>query len=100
MNDARHGKPSAGRLVRRLTIRNQRGLHARAAAKFVQAACGFEAEVTVEKGGQRVSGKSIMGLMMLAAGLGSEIEVSADGPDAADAMAAITELVERKFDEE
>lgn len=87
--------------VRRvLLITNKRGLHARAAAKFVQCAGGFAAEVTVHKDGQSVSGRSIMGLMMLAAAPGSSIEVSADGPDAEAAVAAIARLVDGKFDED
>ena len=92
--------PSAGTVISRtLEIRNQRGLHARAAAKFVKLVGQFAAEITVVKGDVSVSGNSIMGLMMLAAGPGTEIEVRASGPDAAAAMAAIAELVERKFDE-
>ena len=83
-----------------VTIRNQRGLHARAAAKFVKLADQFAAEVTVRKGDMSVSGRSIMGLMMLAAGPGCEIELLAEGADAERALAAIAELVQRKFDED
>ena len=91
---------SAGSVISRtLEIRNQRGLHARAAAKFVKLVAQFAAEVTVVKGDVTVSGSSIMGLMMLAAGPGTEIEVRASGRDAAAAMAALAALVERKFDE-
>ncbi|MCW5732063.1 MAG: HPr family phosphocarrier protein [Alphaproteobacteria bacterium] len=82
-----------------LTICNQRGLHARAAAKFVKCAGQFRAEITVARDGTRVSGQSIMGLMMLAAGLGSEIEISASGPDSEQALAAIRALVECGFEE-
>ena len=82
------------------TIANQRGLHARAAAKFVQVSARFEAEITVSRGGQTVSGSSIMGLMMLAAGPGCDIEISAAGPDAPAALAALGKLIEAKFDEE
>jgi phosphocarrier protein len=82
-----------------VTIRNSRGLHARAAAKFVKTAGQFESSVTVSKGGQTVSGLSIMGLMMLAAGPGSAIEIEADGPEAAKAMASLIELVENEFEE-
>ena len=71
-----------------LTITNQRGLHARAAAKFVKLAGQFDAEVTVSKDGQSVSGLSIMGLMMLAAAAGDSIDVSTEGVDADAAMAA------------
>ena len=78
---------------------DQRGLHARAAAKFVKLVGQFAAEVTVVKGDVSVSGSSIMGLMMLAAGPGTEIEVRASGRDAAAVLAALAELVARKFDE-
>lgn len=83
-----------------LTIANQRGLHARAAAKFVKLAGSFSSEVEVNRGDTTVSGMSIMGLMMLAAGIGSTIHVSARGTDAAEAVAALADLVNRKFDEE
>lgn len=85
--------------ARCVTIVNQRGLHARAAAKLVKLADQFEAEVTVAKGEMTVSGRSIMGLMMLAAGPGCEIRLQAKGRDAAAALAAIADLVQRKFDE-
>jgi phosphocarrier protein len=84
---------------RTLTIVNQKGLHARAAAKFVKLAGQFAAEVTVVKGDMNVAGTSIMGLMMLAAGPGTEIELRASGADAAAALAALAALVERRFDE-
>jgi len=87
-------------LKRDLVIRNARGLHARAAAKFVKCVEQFDAEVVVTKGENEVSGISIMGLMMLAAATGSTISVSASGPDARKALAALTELVENKFGEE
>jgi phosphocarrier protein HPr len=83
-----------------LLIVNKRGLHARASAKFVQAVERFTAEVWVTRGGETVGGTSIMGLMMLAAGPGTRIIVSAKGADADAALAAITELVESKFNEE
>lgn len=87
--------------VRRvLLITNKRGLHARAAAKFVQCVGAFDAEVTVLKDGQSVSGRSIMGLMMLAAAPGSTIEIEAAGPEAEAAAAAIGDLVDGKFDED
>jgi phosphocarrier protein len=85
---------------RTLKILNKRGLHARAAAKFVRTAGQFDAAVKVTHGGQSVSGLSIMGLMMLAAGIGSEIEISISGPQAAEAMAALVELVNLKFGED
>ncbi len=84
----------------RVTIVNKRGLHARAAAKFVKSAGQFDARVGVNRNGQIVSGKSIMGLMMLAASPGTEIEIIADGPAADDALAALQALVQAGFDEE
>jgi phosphocarrier protein len=87
-------------LERKLLITNKRGLHARAAAKFVKCAGAFEAEIEVEKDGQAVSGRSIMGLMMLAAAPGCSILVRADGTDAPAAIEAIATLVAGKFDEE
>lgn len=98
--NGQHGAMPDGELVRFLTIVNQRGLHARAAAKFVKLADQFRADITVIKGDTSVSGRSIMGLMMLAAAPGTEIEVRAKGADAAAALAAIADLVERKFDED
>jgi phosphocarrier protein len=83
-----------------VTICNRRGLHARAAAKFVKLADEFEAEITVAKNGTSVSGRSIMGLMMLAAGIGTCIEVRAEGRDAAAAVAALAALIEGGFDEQ
>ncbi|WP_417830196.1 HPr family phosphocarrier protein [Thalassospira sp.] len=85
---------------RTLTISNQRGLHARAAAKFVKLAGEFESSIMVRNRGTEVSGVSIMGLMMLAASIGTEIEVEAIGPDATKAIVALNELVDAKFDEE
>jgi phosphocarrier protein HPr len=83
----------------KLTIVNRRGLHARASAKFVKCAEAFQAEVLVCKDDEVVVATSIMGLMMLGASLGSEITLQATGPDAEDALAALTLLVEDKFDE-
>ena len=81
-------------------IKNQRGLHARAAAKFAKVAGAFEAEITVSRSGQSVSGRSIMGLMMLAAAPGSEIDLAARGGDAEAALEAICTLIDAKFDED
>ena len=81
-------------------IVNERGLHARASAKFVKLAATFDAEVTVTRDGTTVDARSIMGLMMLAAGIGSTIEISADGPEAKPALDALVELVEGRFDED
>ena len=85
---------------RTVDIVNERGLHARASAKFVKLAAGFDAEVTVSREGATVDARSIMGLMMLAAGIGSQIEIAAEGPDAEAALAALCELVEARFHEE
>jgi phosphocarrier protein HPr len=83
-----------------IPIINKRGLHARASAKFVQTVERFNAEVWVTRGGETVGGTSIMGLMMLSAGPGTTIVVSAAGPEAKAALAAITELCASKFNEE
>jgi len=83
-----------------VTIVNKRGLHARAAAKFVETAGRFKADIEVSRGGQTVPGRSIMGLMMLAAGPGCDIDIRADGADADDAVAALRTLVEDGFDED
>jgi phosphocarrier protein HPr len=90
----------AGAISRELPIINKRGLHARASAKFVQTVERFNAEVWVTKGGETVGGTSIMGLMMLSAGPGTSITVSAIGPEAEAAVNAITDLVASKFNEE
>jgi phosphocarrier protein HPr len=87
-------------LVREFPIVNQRGLHARASAKFVQVASGFDASVHVEKDGVKVGGTSIMGLMMLAASPGYSIRVTASGPEAAQVMDALEKLVASRFGEE
>lgn len=85
---------------RSVGICNQRGLHARASAKFVKLASSFEAEVTVTRDGVTVDARSIMGLLMLGAGNGCDIEIRAEGSDAEPAVEALAELVERKFDED
>ncbi|WP_407177338.1 HPr family phosphocarrier protein [Bradyrhizobium sp. STM 3562] len=89
-----------GAISKELLIVNKRGLHARASAKFVQTVERFSAEVWVTRGSETVGGTSIMGLMMLAAAPGTTIKVSAIGTEAEAALAAITELVESKFNEE
>ena len=86
--------------TRELTIVNQRGLHARASAKFVQLAASFDAAVEVEKDGTSVGGMSIMGLMMLAASPGCSIRVTTSGPEAERAMDALADLVAARFGEE
>ena len=90
----------SGPLHRQLAIVNKRGLHARASARFVQLAETFDAELKVSRDGLSVGGQSIMGLMMLAAGLGSTIEVEASGREAQAALDAIARLVADKFGEE
>jgi len=92
--------PRAGAVTRVLKIVNEKGLHARASAKFVQTVEKFDAEVTVERAGESVGGNSIMGLMMLAAGIGTSINVSATGPQAAEVIDALDALVSSKFGEE
>ena len=81
-------------------IANQKGLHARAAAAFVKLAESFDAEITVKKNDLEVCGKSIMGLMMLAAAKGSEIELKAKGEQSRKAIEALTELINAKFNED
>ncbi|NQV46951.1 MAG: HPr family phosphocarrier protein [Rhodospirillaceae bacterium] len=83
-----------------VTILNQRGLHARAAARFVKTAGEFKSDIAVCRNGQTVSGLSIMGLMMLAAGIGSEIEITCSGADAETAMQALADMIANKFEEE
>ena len=93
--------PVQARTARRLAeICNQKGLHARAAARFVKTACEFEADIQVRKNGTSVSGRSIMGLMMLAAAAGTVIEITATGADAEAAVAMLARLIECKFDED
>ena len=89
----------AGAVSRELPIINKRGLHARASAKFVQMVERFNAEVWVTKGGETVGGTSIMGLMMLAAGTGTSITVVATGPEAAQVVEALADLVAGRFTE-
>lgn len=89
----------AAKAAQRVVIVNQRGLHARAAARFVKLAGGFDAAVTVTAKGTAVPGLSIMGLMMLAAGPGTELQISATGSDADSAVTALATLVTNRFDE-
>ena len=93
------GEDPGPKLSRPVTIPNRRGLHARAAAKFVTLAERFGASVDVVRDGQEVSARSIMGLMMLGAGQGAEIEIRAEGWDAKEALEALAGLVEAGFDE-
>jgi phosphocarrier protein HPr len=94
------GDTPGGPLVRDLTIVNKRGLHARASARFVQLAESFDATITVSKDQTVVAGTSIMDLMMLAAGPGSVIRVTAEGKDAAAALAALEALLAERFGED
>ena len=87
-------------VTKEMTVKNKLGIHARPAAMFVKIANKFHADITVEKDGQEINGKSIMGLMMLAAGQGSKLKVTAAGEDNARAMREIEQLIERKFDED
>lgn len=88
------------KITKELTIQNRLGLHARPSAMFVKVCSRFRCEIWVEKDGEQVNGKSIMGLMMLAAGLGSKLKVSCEGPDADKALSEIEALIQRKFDED
>ena len=94
------GSTVSGLLHRDLTIVNKRGLHARAAAKFVQTAERFDADISVTRDATTVGGTSIMGLMMLAASPGTTIRITATGNDAHAAVAALRQLVEARFGEE
>jgi phosphocarrier protein len=97
---AAHGDQDPNELRRTVTICNRRGLHARAAARFVKLAWQFDAEIVVAKNGTEVSGRSIMGLMMLAAGPGTTVELRGSGPEAERAVSALADLVSGGFDEE
>ena len=97
--EAEAGRDKDGQIVRTIRIVNKRGLHARAAARFVQCAEGFDATITVSKDQTTVGGTSIMGLMMLAAANGAEITVTARGPQAREAIEAIEVLVADRFGE-
>lgn len=100
MNENSASAPDRPLLARTVTIVNKRGLHARAAAKFVKLAGQYNAAIQVAKKETEVSGLSIMGLMMLAAGPGCEIEIKASGKDASPALSALVNLVAGGFDEE
>lgn len=91
---------SAKKLSKELTVQNKLGIHARPAAMFVKTASRFTSEIMVEKDGETVNGKSIMGLMMLAAGPGCKLTLHATGADAQTAVTEIEELLKRKFDED
>ena len=86
-------------ITSRVTISNKLGLHARASAKLTKLAGGFQCDVHLTRNGRRVNAKSIMGVMMLAAGMGAEVEVETDGPDESEAMQALRKLIEGRFGE-
>jgi phosphocarrier protein len=88
------------RVAREVEIINERGLHARASAKFVKTAAQFDAEIRVSRDGQTVDAQSIMGLMMLAAGIGTMIEITAEGPDAETAVETLVQLINDRLHEE
>jgi len=92
--------PDGGAITKELVIVNKLGIHARPAALFVKTANRFGCDIFVEKDGERINGKSIMGLMMLAAGPGSRLLIHAHGADALQAIAELEALIKRKFDEE
>ena len=94
-----NGKDKRSRLSIDLVVQNKLGLHARPASMFVKLASKFQSEIFVTKDGEEVNGKSIMGLMMLAAPAGSELEVSAEGLDSTNAVDALGELIEGGFEE-
>ena len=89
-----------GKCSKELVILNRLGMHARPSARFVKVSNKFKSEIWVEKDGEQVNGKSIMGLMMLAAGQGSKLRVTAEGPDAEKALQDLETLVQSRFDEE
>lgn len=99
-DDASTRQPPQGAVVRVVQICNKKGLHARASAKFVQLVEKYDAEVKVTRGNETVGGTSIMGLMMLAAGHGTEITIEATGPQAAEVVQALDALVSGRFTEE
>src|SRR5437867_13276987 len=87
-------------ITREFTVNNKLGIHARPAALFVKVASKFASDITVEKDGEEVNGKSIMGLMMLAAGQGSKLHLRAEGSDADEALRALEQLFANKFNED
>jgi phosphocarrier protein len=86
-------------ITSRITISNRLGLHARASAKLTKLAGTFGCDIHLARGGRRINAKSIMGVMMLAAGMGAEIEIETDGPDEQQAMTALRDLIDSKFGE-
>ena len=100
LNRRSAGGARGQKIEKEITIINRLGLHARPAAMFVRIASRYRSEIWVEKEGEQINGKSIMGLMMLAAGQGSKLIIRCDGPDADKAMDELEDLINRRFDEE
>jgi len=92
--------PPADKFTKEFTVQNRLGLHARPSAQFVKLCSRFRCDVWVEKDGEQGNGKSIMGLMMLAAGMGSKLKVTCEGADGEKAISEIGALIDRKFDED
>jgi phosphocarrier protein HPr len=98
---SRRSEPSShAKASKELTIMNRLGLHARPSAMFVKVCSRFKCDIWVEKDGEQVNGKSIMGLMMLAAGLGSRLRITCEGSDAEKALTEIEAIIQRRFDED
>src|SRR5881628_303494 len=97
---ARKQDNSSNVITREYTVNKKLGIHARPAALFVRVASKFQSDITVEKDGEQVNGKSIMGLMMLAAGQGSKLKIIAEGPDAETAVRELGQLFAQKFNED
>lgn len=100
LNRRSAGAGQGQKIEKEITIINRLGLHARPAAMFVRIASRYRSEIWVEKEGERINGKSIMGLMMLAAGQGSKLMIRCEGPDADRAMQEIEELINQRFSED
>ena len=100
ISSRKNGGSEARTVSKAVTVINKLGVHARPAALFVKIANKFESDITVERDGEQVNGKSIMGLMMLAAGQGAKLIITAEGPDAEAAVRELESLFHRKFDEE
>jgi phosphocarrier protein len=100
LNRRSTGAASGQKVEKEITVINRLGLHARPAAMFVRIASRYRSEIWVEKEGEQINGKSIMGLMMLAAGQGSKLLIRCEGPDADRAMQEIEDLINRRFNED
>ena len=100
LNRRSSGAARGQKIEKEITIINRLGLHARPAANFVRIASGYRSEIWVEKDGENINGKSIMGLMMLAAGQGSKLLVQCEGPDADKAMEELEDLINGRFKED